>query len=38
MDLAEILNSWGAFYPPYDLNESGLVDAGDLAVLLNGWR
>ena len=37
-ELAEILNAWSAFYPPYDLNESGLIDAGDLAIILSAWR
>jgi len=37
-ELAEILNTWGEFYPPYDLNESGLIDAGDLAIILSAWR
>jgi len=37
-ELAEILNAWGEFYPPYDLNESGLIDAGDLSMILGAWR
>jgi len=37
-ELAEILNTWGEFYPPYDLNDSGLIDAGDLSVILSAWR
>ena len=36
-DLAEILSSWGALNPLLDLNESGAVDPGDLAIVLGGW-
>jgi len=37
-ELAEVLNAWADFYPPYDLDGSGLIDAGDLAIILGAWR
>jgi hypothetical protein len=38
--MAVLLNFWntdGSQYPGVDLNNDGVVDAGDIAVLLNAW-
>jgi len=40
VDLAAMLGVWGTGggkYPRADIDGSGTVDAGDLAILLNSW-
>jgi hypothetical protein len=32
-----LLSAWGIVNPLLDLDNSGLVDSGDLGVILSGW-
>ena len=37
-DLTKLLDAWGEEDSPWDLNNNGRVDGGDLSILLAGWK